>query len=174
MGCDGGSIPKRRELVKTKQNHIITHQQYEQRRWFTCALSMQPLSMPIVSCCMGRLYNKEAIITYLLQRKQKNNQGNSIVDHITCLKDVVTLNLTLNPTMPNYDVEYAERNHIPLFICPVTRKEMNNQCRFVYLNPCGCVFSQQAITTMIHHGVTQQTCLLCNKPYDTVTVIYGE
>lgn len=155
MGCDGGSIPTRRDLVKTSNKPTREHRSSTEC-WNTCALGREPLNIPIVSCSMGRLYNKEAIIRYLLERKQ--GKTNPIVEHIHSLKDITTLNLTLNPSI-------SENDHIPLFICPVTRKEIS-KCRFVYLKPCGCVFSEQSINENIDH-----TCLLCNKPYQNIIVL---
>lgn len=155
MGCDGGSIPTRRDLVKTFKKPIREHGPSTEC-WNTCALCHESLNIPIVSCNMGRLYNKEAIIRYLLERKQ--GKINPIVEHVHSLKDITTLNLTPNPLI-------SENDHIPLFICPVTRREIS-KCRFVYLKPCGCVFSEQAINENIEH-----ICLLCNKPYQSVIIL---
>lgn len=58
---------------------------------------------PVVSCALGRLYNKEALIEYLISRKVKGRAAGTAGDadivagHIKGIKDVVTLNLTVNP-----------------------------------------------------------------------------
>lgn len=58
MGGDGGSIPRREELVRSKQKP-----QRAERRvvnaalWRHCALTQDPLRPPIVSCRLGR-YNR--------------------------------------------------------------------------------------------------------------------
>jgi len=36
----------------------------------------------------------------------------------------------------------------PQFVCPLTLKEMNGVQPFVYLHPCGCVFSQAGLRTV--------------------------
>lgn len=72
MGNDGGSIPTRRELVKSSAAALSTTQvkeiQTEQQEhyWSTCALSHQRLCLPVVSDSLGTLYNKDAVIGHLL------------------------------------------------------------------------------------------------------------
>ena len=101
MGCDGGSIPKRKEIVKNKRkDESVDKQVYLTAKWHFCALSGLPLHKPIVSCQLGRLYNKDAILQYLIDRKVSNNQpgpsdrkSESISSHIKSLKDVTELEL---------------------------------------------------------------------------------
>ena len=63
MGCDGGTIPTRDELVKLKkrpeQKDSDGHRLY---KWQHCAITQHFLSKPVVACEMGRLYSKEAVI----------------------------------------------------------------------------------------------------------------
>jgi hypothetical protein len=63
MGCDGGTIPTRDELVKLKkkpeQRDKDGHRIF---RWQHCSISQQPLRKPVMACELGRLYNKESII----------------------------------------------------------------------------------------------------------------
>jgi hypothetical protein len=63
MGCDGGTIPTRDELVKLKrkpeQRDKDGHRLF---RWQHCAISQQPLRKPVMACELGKLYNKESII----------------------------------------------------------------------------------------------------------------
>ena len=58
MGCDGGTIPTRDELVKLKkrpeQKDSDGHRLY---KWQHCAITQQFLTSE-----MGRLYSKEAVI----------------------------------------------------------------------------------------------------------------
>ena len=86
MGCDGGTIPKRDELVKTKkQNRQVDKTEQLIANWYYCALSKTPLKEPIVSCRLGKLYNKDAIIKYLLNKKAYGD-GDRICKHITSIK----------------------------------------------------------------------------------------
>jgi hypothetical protein len=162
MGCDGGSIPTRRELVRTASNSQSSlpntnfdAQMRNTESWFICALSREPLRQPIVSCPKGRLYNKEAILMYLIQKKQSpeetiNSYRVNVAGHVNSLKDLTTLRLVSNPTNSNS------------FICPVTRREMNGQYRFAYLKPCGCVLSSQALPSATN------VCLICETPFKEI------
>lgn len=48
-------------------------------------LAQRPLQEPIVSCSLGKLYNKDAIIEYLLD-KSAYGDGEDICGHIRSLK----------------------------------------------------------------------------------------
>ena len=55
MGCDGGTIPKRHELVKTKQRPEAKDKTSNRAAlWTLCSLSSQLLKDPIVACQLGR------------------------------------------------------------------------------------------------------------------------
>ncbi|KAI0344015.1 DUF602-domain-containing protein [Trametopsis cervina] len=143
MGNDGGSIPDRRDLVKSKPKAEQADKANQVRaQWFFCALSKRPLQEPIVSCALGKLYNKDAIIEYLLD-KSAYGDGEEICGHIRSLKDVKTLKFTRNlkGAAPKAD-DSADRAQ---FICPLNLKEMNGVQPFVYLWTCGCVFSQAGL-----------------------------
>ncbi|KAI0785915.1 Rtf2 RING-finger-domain-containing protein [Abortiporus biennis] len=143
MGNDGGSIPDRRDLVRSKPKAEQADKANQVRaRWFFCALSKKSLQEPIVSCALGKLYNKDAIIEFLLDRSAYGD-GENICSHIRSLKDVKTLKLTHNtikaPPSGDSNIEVAP------FVCPLNFKEMNGVQPFVYLWPCGCVFSQAGL-----------------------------
>ncbi|ESK91294.1 hypothetical protein Moror_2839 [Moniliophthora roreri MCA 2997] len=149
MGNDGGSIPDRRDLVKTKAKAEQADKANQTRaRWFFCALSKEP----IVSCALGKLYNKDSILEYLLD-KSVYGDGERICGHIRSLKDVKTLTLTPNSSVssaPSND-DSAERAK---FICPFSLKEMNGAQPFLYIWTCGCVFSQAGLKTMASNSPT--------------------
>ncbi|KZT24360.1 DUF602-domain-containing protein [Neolentinus lepideus HHB14362 ss-1] len=151
MGNDGGSIPDRRDLVRTKAKAEQADKANQTRaRWFFCALSKRPLQEPIVSCALGRLYNKDALLEFLLDRKQYGD-GEAICGHIRSLKDVKQLKLTLNPTTASKSAAPAATDspdERPQFVCPLTFKEMNGAQPFVYLSPCGCVFSLSGLKSL--------------------------
>jgi len=180
MGNDGGSIPDRRDLVKTKgkaeqadkQNQILA-------KWFFCALSKRPLQDPVVSCELGKLYNKDAIVEYLLD-KTVYGDGAKICGHIKSLKDITTLRLTPNPTPvdPNSEKPQAA------YVCPLTLKEMTGALPFIYLSTCGCVFSAAGLRALSSpaeipspssssdaqeapaQSKSTLLCPQCSKPYD--------
>lgn len=150
MGCDGGTIPRRNELVRTKKKKETTDKDAEiAAKWKYCAISSKELIAPIVSCELGRLYNKDAVIEYLLNKESPNFL---MLSHIRNLKDVVTLKLKLKDNVSN--------NEGYKFVCPVVGLEMNGKYRFFYIRTCGCVISERAIKE-----VKSQQCLVCNKPY---------
>ncbi|EEB97793.1 hypothetical protein MPER_02818, partial [Moniliophthora perniciosa FA553] len=121
-------------------------------RWFFRALSKKPLQEPIVACALGKLYNKDSILEYLLD-KSVYGDGERICGHIRSLKDVKTLRLT-----PNTSVSSASSNDDSAerakFICPFSLKEMNGSQPFLYIWTCGCVFSQAGLKTMTSNSPT--------------------
>jgi hypothetical protein len=55
MGADGGTIPKRCELVRKKKkvekvDKVVTNA----AKWKTCQLSNEPLRKPVIACRFGR------------------------------------------------------------------------------------------------------------------------
>ena len=87
MGNDGGSIPHRREVVKTKQ-HEERKENYEIARSKArlCAISKNPFTPPLVICRLGLIYNKEEIIKRLIEKNMPQ-----AFRHIKKLKDVKEL-----------------------------------------------------------------------------------
>lgn len=162
MGNDGGSIPKRSELIRTKQTRARENDADRVRQlWAFCALSKQPLQQPVVSCPLGRLYNKEAVIAFLLDPHSFGSDGLLVAGHIRSLKDLVTLRLTPNPNLdpPDSTPDRAttetvavgaanERDPPAPFVCPISLREMNGSVKFVYRKPCGCAMSESALKEM--------------------------
>ncbi|KAI0056761.1 DUF602-domain-containing protein [Artomyces pyxidatus] len=143
MGNDGGSIPDRRDLVRSKPKAEQADKANQTRaRWFFCALSKRPLQEPIVACELGKLYNKEAILEFLLNRLAFGD-GEEICGHIRSLRDVKTLTLAPN-TAPKAGVSDVNVDRAQ-YVCPLTFKEMSGGVPFVYLATCGCVFSQAGL-----------------------------
>jgi hypothetical protein len=181
MGNDGGSIPDRRDLVRTRGKAEQADKANQTRaRWLFCALSKRPLQEPIVSCPLGKLYNKDSIIEYLLD-KSAYGDGEEICGHIRSLKDVKTLKPTPNPA-PISDNAVLEPTERPQFICPLTLKEMNGVHPFVYLRSCGDVFSQAGLKTVVagssspkegeeEAGKQLEVCPQCATKYDKFTDI---
>jgi len=136
--------------VKTKPKAEQADKQNQARaRWFFCALSKRPLQEPVVSCALGKLYNKDALLEYLLD-KTAFGDGEEICGHIRSLKDVVTLKLTPNPIPPSKSsINDGTADFHPRFVCPLTQKEMTGVVPFVYISTCGCVFSTAGLKAMV-------------------------
>ncbi|XP_010902766.2 replication termination factor 2 [Esox lucius] len=174
MGCDGGTIPKRHELVKgPKKVEKVDKNAALAARWKYCALSTEKLCRPIVSCDLGRLYNKDAVIEYLLD-KSAERPNSEVVSHLRGIKDIKELNLTDNPAwegeMRNTKGDRYEDMNCAMFICPVVGLEMNGKHRFCYLQTCGCVFSDRALKE-----VKTEICHKCGDPFrdEDVVVLNG-
>ncbi|KAG9353379.1 hypothetical protein JZ751_017974, partial [Albula glossodonta] len=168
MGCDGGTIPKRHELVKgPKKVEKVDKNAELIARWSYCALSQEKLRRPIVACELGRLYNKDAVIEYLLD-KSAERPNTEVVVHIRGIKE---LNLTDNPAWEgersNSKGDRYEDLHCAMFICPVVGLEMNGKHKFCFLHTCGCVFSERAlreVKTEICHKSTELSRHILKNP----------
>ncbi|XP_034021958.1 replication termination factor 2 isoform X3 [Thalassophryne amazonica] len=170
MGCDGGTIPKRHELVKgPKKVEKVDKNAELAAKWKYCALSQEKLRRPIVACELGRLYNKDAVIEYLLD-KSAQRPNSEVVTHIRGIKDIKELNLTDNPEWEgerrNAKGDRYEDIHCGMFICPVVGLEMNGKHRFCYLQTCGCVFSDRALKE-----VKTEICHKCGDPFQDEDIV---
>lgn len=170
MGCDGGTIPRRDELVRTKQKPEQKDKDAEAvAKWKHCAITQEELRLPIVSCELGRLYNKEAVIEHLLSK----DSSCEAAKHIRSMKDIVELKPTENPGYKRRDADKGDE-YVDLrasrFICPVVGLEMNGKYRFCYLRQCGCVLSERALKE-----VKSEVCHKCATPFeeDDIVVLNG-
>lgn len=139
MGGDGGVIANKRKFVRgcrdgeeAKSAEQTAKQQTISKSKF-CAMSSEPLVQPIVACELGNLFNKEAILTALL-----NKSLPTTFSHIRGLKDLKQLILTCVP-------EYHDGGDLSQFKCPVTQVEFNGIQPFVVLWNSGWVLSESAI-----------------------------
>lgn len=170
MGCDGGTIPKRHELVKgPKKVEKVDKNAEMAAKWKYCALSQEKLKRPIVSCELGRLYNKDAVIEYLLDKSAERPNAEAVT-HIRGIKDIKELNLTDNPEWEgerrNTKGDRYEDILCGMFICPVVGLEMNGKHRFCYLQTCGCVFSDRALKE-----VKTEICHKCGDPFKNEDIV---
>ncbi|XP_050084653.1 replication termination factor 2 [Anopheles aquasalis] len=162
MGCDGGTIPRRDELVKLKKKPEQKDKESErQYRWKHCALTQLSLQTPIVMCALGRLYSKQSVIEALLDREKMPESCR----HIKTLKDIKNLNLTPNPA---YD-ETRGGQSSP-FICALSGLEMSGLFRFIALWTCGCVFSERALK-----AIKDKSCPVCQVAFidDDIIILNG-
>ncbi|PVD23278.1 hypothetical protein C0Q70_16544 [Pomacea canaliculata] len=173
MGCDGGTIPKRDELVKTKKKPEQKDKAADLAfRWRHCAISQEVLVQPIMACELGRLYNKESALEFLIDRSKF--ECASSFEHLRGLKDLKQLNLTKNPAGEKQNSAEKGDGYIDMqladYICPVSGFEMNGKYRFCFLWSCGCVCSERAMKE-----VKTQTCHKCGKSFteNDVVVING-
>lgn len=167
MGNDGGSIPTRRELVKEAARNPTSSEQKETlkenqaHRWSNCSVSHKPLLPPVVSDSAGVLYNKDAILQYLLPAEvttvDKDEYAKILQGRVKSLKDVVEVNFEIDPD---------QKTQPGRWICPVTTKPLGPSVKAVYLVPCGHAFSHEAIKEM-----NSEQCLQCSQTYESGNVI---
>uniref|UniRef100_A0A2M4ATD3 Replication termination factor 2 n=1 Tax=Anopheles triannulatus TaxID=58253 RepID=A0A2M4ATD3_9DIPT len=162
MGCDGGTIPRRDELVKLKkkpeQKDKASERQY---RWRHCTLTQLRLQIPIVMCALGRLYSKQSVIEALLDKDKMPESCR----HIKSLKDIKSLNLAPNPAH-----DESKDDQSSPFICPLSGLEMSGLFRFMALWTCGCVFSERALK-----AIKVKSCPVCQVAFtdDDIIILNG-
>ncbi|KAK0387553.1 hypothetical protein NLU13_3799 [Sarocladium strictum] len=158
MGNDGGSIPKRRELVKnaarapTVSELKATVLESQGHAWAHCALSGDRLDPDaLVSDWKGRLYNYESVLKGLMPADGPALDVSPASLGIKSLRDIVRLK-----------VSKEEKR----WVCPLSMKELGPATKSVYLVPCGHVFAEVAMTE-----VQEETCPECNEAFTAENII---
>jgi hypothetical protein len=153
------SIPTRRELVKEAVRNPSTSQLKETLReqlehlWSTCPLSHKELLPPIVSDGAGNLYNKDAVLQFLLMGDEAEGISSKadceevLKGRVRGLRDVIEVKFELDKEggKPRNEMDGRKKEH---WICPVTHKTFGPNVKAVYLVPCGHAFSEEAIREM--------------------------
>lgn len=107
---------------------------------------------PVVSDCNGKLYNKDAIIEYLLPAdgedavREKAEKEKVLLGAVKSLKDVVEV---------KFQVDEGGK-----WICPITNKTLGPGVKAVYIVPCGHAFADSVVKE-----IEERKCLQCNEPY---------
>jgi len=166
MGADGGSIPRRDELVKEKPKEEKPDlKEITRIKWFLCAISKETLKAPVVACKYGNLFNKEAVIRGLLEKTIPSTYG-----YIRSLKDIFNVNFKVNPA---YDALGEKQNTTIVdiaqdapFVCPITGLEVGGNYKFHCIKSCGCAISDRAL-----RECPSELCLNCGKPFNKDDVI---
>ena len=125
----------------------------QEYHWTTCPLSHRPLTRPIVSDHLGTLYNKDAVLQFLLPAEDgstsKAEQAEEILGgRIRSLKDAVELRFEIDPDEVDgldgakQDERRGSVKGMERWVCPVTKKQLGPNVRSIYLVPCGHVFSE--------------------------------
>lgn len=165
MGCDGGTIPRRDELVRVKKKPEQKDKEAEMAyRWRHCALTQERLREPIVMCGLGRLYSKQSVIENLLD---KETEMPETCKHIKSLKDIRDLHMSPNPAYKDEDkTEGLLDTRSAPYICKLIGLEMSGKFRFVALWTCGCVFSERALKE-----IGTKVCSLCQTPFTDEDIV---
>jgi hypothetical protein len=168
MGNDGGSIPKRRELVKeaaraqTVSELKATALESLSHAWTQDPLSSEPLDMEnVASDWRGRLYNYESILKGLVpsgdaDEEQANGHDMTFASTgIKSLRDIVRLRFKRYKPAGSKEKE--------TWACPVSLKELGPSTRAVYIVPCGHVFAEVAIKEITDQ---EHNCPECSEPFE--------
>eukprot|EP01025_Chloroclados_australasicus_P045196 TRINITY_DN4931_c1_g1_i1.p2 TRINITY_DN4931_c1_g1~~TRINITY_DN4931_c1_g1_i1.p2 ORF type:complete len:257 (-),score=15.03 TRINITY_DN4931_c1_g1_i1:478-1248(-) len=194
MGLDGGTYITRADVIRgqswrlsqadtsrsTRGGSISTTKTYEVQtsekgvqlaaKWSTCSLSGEKLQSPIVMDYLGSLYNKSAVLEFLLSKKNifvndqsmdryYNQQRASKFgyEHLQTIKDVFEVHFT-----PNTDKEDPGKDFYPPYVCPVTDLRCGVH-PFSALSKCGHAFSDRAIREM-----KDGRCATCSSKFQSV------
>jgi len=173
MGNDGGSIPRRRELVKESarlpsvSELKATALESLAHAWENDPISSDPVELEnAVSDWRGRLYNYETILKGLMPGDESEANGPEAEagdvtfasTGIRSLRDVVKLKFK------RYAPAGSQSKAI--WACPVSLKEMGPATKAVYLVPCGHVFAEMAVKQIQEH-----VCPECSESFDDRNVI---
>ncbi|KAH6617244.1 Rtf2 RING-finger-domain-containing protein [Chaetomium tenue] len=177
MGNDGGSIPKRRELVKsaarapTVSELKATALENLTHAWAYDPLTSERLDMEnVVSDWRGRLYNYESVLRGLMPSGDDHEAAAPALVHgespelsftstgIKSLRDIVKLKIK------RYEPSASKGQEI--WACPVSLKELGPATRAVYLVPCGHVFADAAIKQ-----IQEDVCPECSEKFEAGDVI---
>lgn len=174
---DFNSIPTRRELVKeaarnpTSSELKLSQTEHQEHLWNEDPLTLRPLATPVVSDSLGRLFNKESILEFLLPSDDnvtnKAEQSLILKGTVNALKDVVEVKFHPADSSDGPDLRQTNgtrRNE--RWICPITNKELGAATKAVYLVPCGHAFAESAVKE-----ISGDVCLQCNAPFAPNDVI---
>lgn len=158
MGNDGGSIPKRRELVKnaarapTVSELKATALESLAHSWTHCALTGAPLEIDdtVVSDWRGRLYSYEAVLRGLVS-SDKPGESSPASRGIRSTRDIQKIKFSRTGNQRT---------------CPISMKEMGPTTKAVYLVPCGHVFAEVAIKE-----IQEEACPECGEQFRQDNVI---
>ncbi|EFX00092.1 duf602 domain containing protein [Grosmannia clavigera kw1407] len=179
MGNDGGSIPKRRELVKSAARlptvselkatalEALTH------AWQTDPISGNALDLDaVVSDWRGRLFNYETVLEGLLPSAAAANghaaeteeDGESPADGILT---VAAVGIRSVRDIVRLQCHRVSKLQDSLWQCPVTLKELGSNTKAVYIVPCGHVFAEAAVDKIL----PDKLCPECSLEFAEENVI---
>jgi hypothetical protein len=147
MGCEGGSIPSRQDIVKTANKNAPSSQLNQNylrhARLHFCQLSGDPLDPSnVIVTRDGRLFNKEAVLEAVLSRSfpLKRREWREVKACRNRLYDPEDTSVKSQQACG----DGTEARPAPI-VCPVTGREMNGSAGFVVNWTCGCLLSEEAV-----------------------------
>lgn len=113
------------------------------RKFEVCALTNELLVLPVLSDYLGRLYNRVAVMEFLVAKKTAPETVADKLDEfrfISSMKDFVELKLTLDKNSKD-----------STYMCPITNKVVGSEeslrkgYGFFYFAECGCVLCDEVL-----------------------------
>ncbi|EDR23352.1 hypothetical protein, conserved [Entamoeba dispar SAW760] len=136
MGCDGGVVARRDDLVKDKKKETKKYNTEDRYRY--CSLTHKLFKKRVVCDVVGRLYNKDGLLKALI-----NHEMPEKLRYIHNKKDFIELNIEWSNGM---------------IVCPLKKVEFSPGHQFVALK-CGCVISKLALDEI--KSINGHKCPLC-------------
>lgn len=174
MGNDGGSIPKRHELVKdaarapTLSELRATALESLAHAWAHCALSDNAIDLDsVVSDWRGRLYSYEPVLKGLMPAAGTGGADSPDDGDAEAELDEDTKQLAANGVRSLRDVarlKFARNGD--KWICPISMKEMGPATKAVYVVPCGHVFAEVAM-----REIEEKSCPECGGAFEKRDVV---
>lgn len=161
MGNDGGTVATKRYLIPTKDTERRKGEGDEEAKaskFTTCALSGEALGEHIVVDELGNLYNKDAVILYILEKRAQPG-----FSHLRSLKKDVW---PVKPTRVAAASSSSASSSVvtlsvkPLFLCPISGLEAIGKHPFVVSKKCACMLSERAVRE-VGGGFDAATCPAC-------------
>ncbi|KAK9797356.1 hypothetical protein WJX73_001887 [Symbiochloris irregularis] len=141
-------------------------------RWSTCTLTGEPLREPVAADFLGSLYNKEALLEFLLvragvvvseeaQHRYANQlrQSGVALDHLQSTRDMFAVQLP-GPSTSAVVQEGGGSGKLPCYECPINYVRCDRQ-PFSAIVGCGHVLSNRAI-----QQATDEQCPVCGASFD--------
>ncbi|EFJ43098.1 hypothetical protein VOLCADRAFT_119208 [Volvox carteri f. nagariensis] len=182
MGLDGGTIVTRSDVLRGQSWRVAQSDRSRSTRggnasrvptetadealrrstaWSTCALSSQPLQAPIVACSLGRLYNKDAVLRFLLAKKGHMTSHEALLEYANQLRVAAAAAERATSTATGLGIAAAATGEAPAtsssvgaatsFVCPITLLPCDRHpCSA--LRPCGHVISERALANIRRGG----------------------
>lgn len=135
MGNDGGSIPKRDDLIKIKkEQRIVNNLEILKERFKSCSFNNEPFKKPIVICRRGFLFNKETLYEAIIKKNLPKE-----LSYLKKMKDTREIKFMFN----------SDKNSDYRICCPVSGKTVNGINHFVCVWSCGCLILEKIFFTFI-------------------------
>ncbi|CEF98881.1 Replication termination factor 2, RING-finger [Ostreococcus tauri] len=123
-------------------------------RWFTCALTEEPLERGengVVIDRLGALYNKEPVLKALRDKAVDGVALPKRVEHITGMKALVTCKFTKRPGEGAAKASVVNARDFrsgaidAVFACPITGLDFSGKTKFLVMRPSGVVVADKAL-----------------------------